>query len=153
MSHSNINIHLFSSSEKKIVPIDMRKIEKIIWEDVKKKSKRKGIILDFLYGTSNQCYCLIALNSIQTVQTVIIKILQKGSFFVDNKGVFNKFKSPRLSTIFNNEKDNEYDWKVDIYFLKVSDSVFDRITSYNLESDRKKIFETNDAFVVQYSIN
>lgn len=159
MAHSNINIHIFCSSENKILPNDIRGIEQFIWQDVKNKSKKHGIILDFLYGTSNQCFCLIALNSIQTiqkVQTVMNKLLQKRSFFVDNKGISNKFKSPQLSTIFNNHKNNEYDWKVDIYTMQVNDSVFERITNYNrieLESDRKKIFEINDAYVVQYSID
>lgn len=159
MSHSNINIHVFCSGENKISPNDIRRIEQIIWQDVKNKSKREGIILDFLYGASNQCFCIIALNSfqtIQTVQTIMNKILQKRSFFVDSKGISNKFKSPKLSAIFNNQKNNEYDWKIDIYTMQVSDSVFERISNYNqieLEMDNKKIFEINEAYVVQYSIN
>ena len=153
MPHSNINIHLFCSNEKKISKNDIREIEQSIWDDIRNKAKKQGIILDFFYGTSSQLFCIIALKTNQTVQKVIVNLHKKSSFFINNQGVSEKFKSPQLTAIFNTQK-NELDWKKDIYTIQVSESVFDRITNYNrieFESNRKKIFKPNDAYVVQYS--
>ena len=156
MSHLNINIHLFYNDENKVLPNDISKIEQTIWEDIKNKANKKGITLDFLYGTSNQCFCVIVLKKDQTIQQVMNKIPMKRSFFINNKGISNKFNSPQLATIFNSQNNNEQNWTVDIYLIHVSESVFDRISNYNriqLQIETKKTSKVNDAYVVQYSFD
>ena len=156
MSNLNINIHLFCGNQKKISPNDMRGIEQKIWYDVKNKAKKQNIFLDFSYGSSDQCFCVIALKANQTIQSCLKHLQKSSSFFINNKGMSNKFKSLQLSDIFNSQKNNEFEWKVNIRVMEVSDSVFDRMNSYNLiqsQNDRNKIFEINDAFVVQYFLD
>lgn len=47
MPHSNINIRLFCSNEKNISKKDIRVIEQTIWDDIRNKAKKEGIIVDF----------------------------------------------------------------------------------------------------------
>jgi REP element-mobilizing transposase RayT len=156
MPHSKINIHLFCSNEKKISNNDIRGIEENVWDDIRNKAKKQGIILDFFYGSSNQLFCLIALKTNQTIQKIIVNLNKKSSFFINKNGVSDKFSSPQLSAIFNSDTNNEFDWDKDIFTMQVSESVFDRISNYNrieLESKRKKTYKVNDAYVVQYSFD
>ena len=155
MPHLSINIHLFCSKEKKTSANDLTGIEQTIWDCIQNKAKKKGIILNFFYGTSNQLFCIITLKTNQTIPKVIDSLNKKGGFFLNNKGVSDKLKSPQLSAIFNSEEKYEFDWNKDIYMLEVSNSVYDRISNYNqikLESNGKKIFGVTDEYVVQYSI-
>ena len=155
MPHLSINIHLICSKEKKTSTNELTVIEQTIWDCIQNKAKKKGIILNFFYGTSNQLFCIITLKTNQTMPKVIDGLNKKGGFFLNNKGVSDKFKSPQLSAIFNSKEKYEFDWSKDIYMLEVSDSVYDRISNYNqikLESNGKKIFGVTDEYVVQYSI-
>jgi hypothetical protein len=156
MPHSNINIHLFCSNEKNISKKDIRVIEQTIWDDIRNKAKKEGIIVDFFYGISNQLFCVIALKTNQTLEKVIFNLQKKSSFFINSQGVTNKFKSPQLAGIFNTQENNEFDWIKDIYTTQVSDSVFYSIGDYNrirLESEKKELFKVNNTFVVQYSFD
>jgi hypothetical protein len=156
MSNVNINIHLFCSNVERISPNDIRGIEQKIWYDVKNKANKQNIFLDFSYGSSDQCFCVIALKDNQTIQTCLKHLQKSSSFFVNNKGMSNKFKSPQLVDIFNSQKNNEFEWKVNIRVMEVGDSLFDRMVNYNLiesQKDRNKIFEIDDAFVVQYFLD
>ena len=156
MAHSNINIHLFCSNEKKISKNDINGIEQTIWDDIRNKAKKQGVVLDFFYGTSNQLFCIIVLKTNQTFEKVIVNLQKKSSFFINNKGVSGKFKSPQLAAIFNTQENNEFDWKKDIYTTQVSESVFDSVINYNriqLEIEKKELFNVNDAYLVQYSFD
>jgi hypothetical protein len=156
MSNVNINIHLFCNNEKKILPDGIRGIEQNIWYDVKNKAEKQNIFLDFSYGSSDQCFCVIALNANQTIETCLKSLKKSNSFFINNKGMSNKFKSPQLVDIFNSQKNNEFEWKVNIRVMEVSDSLFDRMVDYNFiesQNDRNKIFDIDDAFVVQYFLD
>lgn len=156
MSNVNINIHLFCSNEKKILPDGIRGIEQNIWDDVKNKAKKQNIFLDFSYGSSDQCFCVIDLKAGQTIQSCLKSLQKSSSFFINNKGMSSKFKSLQLVDIFNSQKNNELEWKVNIRVMAVGESLFDRMADYNFiqsQKDINKIFEIDDAFVVQYFLD
>jgi hypothetical protein len=156
MPHSNINIHLFCSNEKMISKDDIRVIEQTIWDDIRNKAKKQGVIFDFCHETPSKLFCVISLKSNQNFKKAIAKLQKKSSFFINNQGVSDKFKSPQLSAIFNTPVNNEFDWKKDIYTTQVSESVFDSISYYNrnqLESEKKEMFKVSDAYVVQYAFD
>ena len=104
MPHLSINIHLFCSKEKKTSANDLTGIEQTIWDCIQNKAKKKGIILNFFYGTSNQLFCIITLKTNQTIPKVIDGLNKIKAEIESNKFISNSqfsLNSPFLmGTIF-----------------------------------------------------
>jgi hypothetical protein len=145
MPHLNVNVDLFNYEENNISSEGKFKIQQAIWDDVKNNANKQGINLDFFYGSTKQCFCLIVINNEETVQKVMNRIKRRE--------ISNKTSSSLLSTNGDCEINNKIEWVIDVYAMEVTESVLDSVCN-NVRNQPKinlmNAFEDNNHHLIQY---
>lgn len=143
MPHLNVNVDLFNYEENNISSEGKFKIQQAICDDVKNNANKQGINLDFFYGSTKQCFCLIVINNEETVQKVMNRIKRRE--------ISNKSSSSLLST--NSEINNKIEWVIDVYAMEVTESVLDSVCNNvrnQLKINKMNAFEDNNHHLIQY---
>ena len=130
MPFIKVYIHFVWSTKNRYPFLDSKELRLKVWNDVKENAKEKGIFIDFIYGYSEHCHCLVSLGVDQTIQKVMQLIKGESSFWINKQGLTK----------------SKFEWQDEYFAVSVSESVLDKVRVYiknQEEHHNKKHFNRN----------
>jgi REP element-mobilizing transposase RayT len=110
--------------------LETKEMRDKVWFHIRENAKKKGIFVDFVYGYSQHCHCLVSLGIDQTISKTMQLIKGESSFWINKE---------KITT-------GKFEWQDEYYAVSVSESMIEKVRNYikNQENHHGSISYNNE---------
>jgi len=130
MPFVKVYIHFVWSTKNRMPFLETKEMRDKVWFHIRENAKKKGIFVDFVYGYSQHCHCLVSLGIDQTISKTMQLIKGESSFWINKE---------KITT-------GKFEWQDEYYAVSVSESMIEKVRNYikNQENHHGSISYNNE---------